>query len=299
MSARSKALVPALVAIAALGGCIDDGYVPRAFCRVADDCFGSEVCDFHGGNVCGTADALGTCEPRPIRCPDDVAPVCGCDGVTYDNACWAYVEGTDVAFSGTCEDSCRAQDAHASGLCELFLGWYWDGSECVGISGCRCVGPDCASAWETRSACVASHAVCDPSLCSGVSGCASDEFCDHSSEASCTDADGVCRDRPDLCPEIYMPVCGCDGSTYDNACSANAAGTDVAYVGACDDGTCGGLLGFGCGDEAWCDYPEESRCGAADQTGDLRAGLRLRWPDVRERLRRAPARRRRGVRGRL
>jgi hypothetical protein len=31
-------------------------------------------------------------------------PVCGCDGVTYSNACQAHGAGASVAYPGTCRD---------------------------------------------------------------------------------------------------------------------------------------------------------------------------------------------------
>lgn len=35
-------------------------------------------------------------------CQDVYEPVCGCDGETHGNACYAAAEGVDVAYSGQC-----------------------------------------------------------------------------------------------------------------------------------------------------------------------------------------------------
>lgn len=65
--------------------------------------------------------------------------------------------------------------------------------------------------------------------------CSRDQYCNFSPSAICgqADATGICAARPQVCPMVYMPVCGCNGQTYSNSCAAAAAGQGVLRTGEC------------------------------------------------------------------
>lgn len=70
----------------------------------------------------------------------------------------------------------------------------------------------------------------------GLPECPEGSFCAFPPDADCgrADAPGVCARRAEACIQIFDPVCGCDGQTYGNSCSASSAGVSVDFDGPCE-----------------------------------------------------------------
>ncbi|HVN02237.1 MAG TPA: Kazal-type serine protease inhibitor domain-containing protein [Caulobacteraceae bacterium] len=75
--------------------------------------------------------------------------------------------------------------------------------------------------------------------CGGIAAfpCSRGEYCKLSPRmCHVSDAMGVCQREPRICPQIFQPVCGCNGRTYPNACIAASNGVSVAHTGRCSKG---------------------------------------------------------------
>jgi hypothetical protein len=125
--------------------------------------------------MCGATDLPGRCDTIPTICTRELNPVCGCDGRDYGNPCNAAAAGVSVARMGMCAvadagtrdtgpadtgSMCAAQDAQGVGACARFFGYAWNGSSCVGISGCSCSGAACSALYESPDACQAAYRTC-------------------------------------------------------------------------------------------------------------------------------------------
>lgn len=96
-------------------------------CLVNSDCPSGYNCVNHTPVTCVSGGVL--CEPVPGACETIYYPVCGCDGVTYSNYCWALVAGVRASALGPCEctvntdcspsEYCNAVTCDGPGNCTL------------------------------------------------------------------------------------------------------------------------------------------------------------------------------------
>ncbi|MEM6954352.1 MAG: Kazal-type serine protease inhibitor domain-containing protein [Myxococcota bacterium] len=238
--------------------------------RGLEPCAAGEYCDFEPAALCGRADAPGVCRPRPEACPAVEAPVCGCDGQTYSNACVAAAFGVSADYEGACEPdgvgeacgglaglSCAPglrcdYSAHEGcgldyeGVCVVDEAHacsreYWPMCGCDGVT----YSNDCARiaagvVLDHEGACeVQPEPAGDGELCGGESGIACEEGlrCDLSRNLACGEnLEGVCSvDDIVFCPAVFDPQCGCNGVTYSNGCERAASGVALDHEGACGD----------------------------------------------------------------
>ncbi|RMG96411.1 MAG: hypothetical protein D6705_11365 [Deltaproteobacteria bacterium] len=72
-----------------------------------------------------------------------------------------------------------------------------------------------------------------PAPCDPQNPCPDTQYCDYPDDMCGKGEQGTCKDRPQVCPLVLDPVCGCDGMTYGNNCEAASSGQDYSMKGMC------------------------------------------------------------------
>ncbi len=213
---------------------------PCPSCTTSDECAGDHYCARPTG-ACATP---GHCEPRPTSCMPVWEPVCGCDGVTYDNACSAAEAGKSLEYEGPCVPPfCETNtDCQGVGYCAKTEG------NCGGLGDCLPAPIVCVPLWDPVCGCdgntydnscyaarvgenVHYPGECAESPCQSSADCALQAYC-AKIDGDC-DGDGQCEPRPAACIPSGQTVCGCDGNTYGDHCYAALEGVSVDFDGPC------------------------------------------------------------------
>lgn len=99
-AAAAASVVVRLDCAGGIHGCTPERQ-PGQSCPAGWSCDQGLTCELPIG-ACSPLAAAGVCVVVPTACPEDVEPMCGCDGHTYASECAALVAGVPILHGGAC-----------------------------------------------------------------------------------------------------------------------------------------------------------------------------------------------------
>ncbi|GAA6223503.1 agrin-like [Lates japonicus] len=232
-----------------------------------------KVCD-HGA-MCVVKNNEPVCE-CPEACPQTSDPVCGSDGHSYGSPCemramgCALQKAIHIKHKGPCDETCT--NCSFGAICDAQSGQCVCASECV-----ESHQPVCGSDGTTyNSECELHVRACKEQMDLRV---VSQGECKTCGSTVCAWGARCVQNKcecPQCSDEAFSPVCGSDGTTYNNKCELRMSSCmqkrriDVAKPGSCDEDCGSGGSGSGvesCEQDrcrmfggSWDEDAEEDRC---------------------------------------
>jgi hypothetical protein len=205
-------------------GQIDEGCPP--------DCVVEGESYIGAGECCPGLTAIAQCDEIPMDCdptdPNGVDCWPGYECNCYKCACFVC----SLCGDGECgpgENKCNCPEDCL------------DKPDCTNDSQCNDQDPCTKDACVNGMCMYESIPNCGGNICGGIAGfvCPNGQFCLFEF-GTCGNFDllGVCTDIPWGCPDVWAPVCGCDGQTHGNECEAHAVGASIQSEGSCGGPVC-------------------------------------------------------------